>query len=53
MPTRPAQDFALTCSPTNFKTGNNAGLWKEVMDKINSGQMPPKKKAAAGSEGGI
>ncbi len=37
--------FRLDTLSTDFKEGNNAGLWKEVMDQINSGQMPPKKKA--------
>jgi hypothetical protein len=37
--------FRLDTLGTNFTEGNNAGLWKEVMDKINSGEMPPKKKA--------
>lgn len=37
--------FRLDTLSTDFEEGNNAGLWKEVMDQINSGQMPPKKKA--------
>jgi hypothetical protein len=37
--------FRLDTLDTDFTKGNNAGLWKEVMDQINSGQMPPKKKA--------
>ena len=37
--------FRLDTLGTDFTKGNNAGLWKEVMDKINSGEMPPKKKA--------
>ncbi len=36
--------FRLDTLGTNFTEGNNAGQWKEVMDQINSGQMPPKKK---------
>lgn len=37
--------FRIDLLTDDFAAGNNAGLWKEVMDKINSGQMPPKKKA--------
>lgn len=37
--------FRMDALGADFKSGNNAGLWKEVMDKINSGEMPPKKKA--------
>ena len=37
--------FRLDTLGHDFTAGNNAGLWKEVMDQINSGQMPPKKKA--------
>ena len=37
--------FRLDTLNADFTHGNNAGLWKEVMDKINSGEMPPKKKA--------
>ena len=37
--------FRMDSLSADFTAGNNAGLWKEVMDKINSGEMPPKKKA--------
>jgi len=37
--------FRIDLLTDDFTAGNNAGLWKEVMDKINSGAMPPKKKA--------
>ncbi len=37
--------FRIDLLTDDFTAGNNAGLWKEVMDKINSGEMPPKKKA--------
>jgi hypothetical protein len=36
--------FRIDLLTNDFEAGNNANLWKEVMDKINSGQMPPKKK---------
>jgi hypothetical protein len=36
--------FRIDLLTDDFAAGNNAGQWKEVMDKINSGQMPPKKK---------
>src|SRR6188508_1173132 len=36
--------FRIDLLTADFTAGNNAGLWKEVMDKINSGEMPPKKK---------
>ena len=36
--------FRIDLLTDDFLAGNNAGLWKEVMDKINSGEMPPKKK---------
>ena len=36
--------FRIDLLTDDFTAGNNAGLWKEVMDKINSGEMPPKKK---------
>src|ERR1700723_3181880 len=36
--------FRIDLLTDDFTTGNNAGLWNEVMNKINSGQMPPKKK---------
>ncbi|MDB6134265.1 MAG: hypothetical protein JWM59_2508 [Verrucomicrobiales bacterium] len=37
--------FRMDTLGGDFTAGNNAGLWKEVMDRINSGEMPPKKKA--------
>ena len=37
--------FRMDTLSADFTAGNNAGLWKEVMDQINSGEMPPKKKA--------
>ncbi len=36
--------FRIDLLTADFTAGNNAGLWKEVMDKINSGEMPPKKR---------
>ena len=36
--------FRIDLLTDDFTAGNNAGQWKEVMDKINSGEMPPKKK---------
>jgi len=36
--------FRIDVLTADFTAGNNAGLWKEVMDQINSGAMPPKKK---------
>ncbi|MFT5121895.1 MAG: hypothetical protein ACI9TH_001159 [Kiritimatiellia bacterium] len=36
--------FRIDLLTTDFTAGNNAGLWKEVMDRINSGEMPPEKK---------
>jgi len=36
--------FRIDLLTADFTAGNNAGRWKEVMDKINSGEMPPKKK---------
>jgi mono/diheme cytochrome c family protein len=36
--------FRIDLLTADFAAGNNAGLWKEVMDKINAGEMPPKKK---------
>jgi hypothetical protein len=36
--------FRIDLLTADFTAGNNAGLWKEVMDKINAGEMPPKKK---------
>ncbi len=37
--------FRIDLLTDDFTAGNNAGLWKEVMDRINSGEMPPKKRA--------
>ena len=36
--------FRIDLLSADFTAGNNANLWKEVMDKINAGEMPPKKK---------
>lgn len=36
--------FRVDSLTDDFTSGNTAGLWKEVMDKINSGEMPPKKR---------
>jgi hypothetical protein len=36
--------FRIDLLTDAFTAGNTANLWKEVMDKINSGQMPPKKQ---------
>jgi hypothetical protein len=36
--------FRIDLLTADFTAGNNAGLWKEVMDKINAGEMPPKQK---------
>ncbi len=36
--------FRIDLLSKDFTEGNHAGLWKEVMDNINSGEMPPKKK---------
>src|SRR5262249_39941517 len=36
--------FRIDLLTDDFTAGNNAGLWKEVMDRINTGEMPPKKK---------
>ncbi len=35
--------FRIDTLGADFTAGNTANVWKEVMDKINSGQMPPKK----------
>ncbi|HEV7405219.1 MAG TPA: DUF1592 domain-containing protein, partial [Chthoniobacteraceae bacterium] len=37
--------FRIDLLTDDFTAGNNAGQWKEVMDKIKAGEMPPKKKA--------
>src|SRR6185436_5399334 len=37
--------FRTDLLTADFTAGNNADLWKEVMDNINSGKMTPKKKA--------
>ncbi|MEO8350486.1 MAG: DUF1592 domain-containing protein, partial [Chthoniobacteraceae bacterium] len=37
--------FRIDTLGTDFAAGNTADQWKEVMDNINSGKMPPKKKA--------
>ena len=36
--------FRIDLLGTDFNQGNAADQWKEVMDNINSGKMPPKKK---------
>jgi hypothetical protein len=36
--------FRIDLLTDEFAVGQNAGMWKEVMDRINSGEMPPKKK---------
>ena len=36
--------FRIDLLTGDFKAGDNAGLWHEVMNKINSGEMPPEKK---------
>ena len=36
--------FRIDLLTADFTADNNAGLWHEVMNKINSGEMPPKKK---------
>ncbi len=37
--------FRIDTLGADFTVGDTANIWKEVMDKINSGQMPPKKSA--------
>ena len=36
--------FRIDLLTADFAAGNNAGQWKDVMDKITSGAMPPKKE---------
>jgi hypothetical protein len=36
--------FRIDLLTDDFNADNNANLWKEVMDRINSGAMPPKKR---------
>jgi hypothetical protein len=36
--------FRIDLLGSDFTAGNTAGLWKEVMDKLNDGSMPPKKE---------
>lgn len=36
--------FRIDLLTDDFTAGNNAGMWKEAMDRINSGEMPPKKR---------
>ena len=36
--------FRIDLLTEDFTAGNNTNLWKEVMNKINSGTMPPKTK---------
>lgn len=42
--------FRIDLLSADFAEGNNAGQWKEVMDKINGGEMPPKKKPRPNAE---
>jgi hypothetical protein len=37
--------FRIDLLSDDFSAGDSAQQWKEVMDNINSGKMPPKKKA--------
>ena len=37
--------FRIDLLGSDFSKGDSAQQWKEVMDSINSGKMPPKKKA--------
>src|SRR6185436_21098605 len=36
--------FRTDLLTADFTAGNTADQWKEVMDNINSGKMPPKKR---------
>lgn len=36
--------FRIDLLTADFTAGNTAGQWKEVMDKVKAGEMPPKKK---------
>src|SRR5277367_4138481 len=36
--------FRIDLLTGDFATGNNSDVWKKVMDKIQLGEMPPKKK---------
>ena len=36
--------FRIDLLTADFAAGNNARQWKNVLDKINAGEMPPKKK---------
>ena len=36
--------FRIDLLTNDFTADDNAGLWREVMDRINSGEMPPEKK---------
>jgi hypothetical protein len=42
--------FRIDLLSTDFTTGDNAGKWHEVMNKINSGEMPPEKKPRPDAE---
>lgn len=42
--------FRIDQLTADFTAGNNAGLWHEVMNKINSGEMPPKKRTRPDSK---
>jgi hypothetical protein len=37
--------FRIDLLTADFSAGNTAGMWKEVMDRVHTGDMPPKKKA--------
>ena len=37
--------FRIDLLGSDFSKGDSAQQWKEVMDSMNSGKMPPKKKA--------
>ena len=45
--------FRMDLLTDDFTAGNNAGLWHEVMNKINSGEMPPKKKPRPDAKRGV
>jgi hypothetical protein len=42
--------FRIDVLAADFTAGNTPDLWKEVMDKINSGQMPPEDSARPDAE---
>lgn len=43
-PKRASAGFRVDQLGTDFLAGKNADAWKEVIDRINLGQMPPKKE---------